>query len=80
LADLADALAECLDAMRRNGDLEECLRRHPEHREELLSLLEVARKIRPLPPADALPGPSRESAARFLERLRALERRPDAGP
>ncbi len=40
---LSRALAECLEAIQEDvGSLEECLKRFPQHREELRPLLEVA--------------------------------------
>ena len=70
---LADALAECLDVMRSGGDLGECLERYPEYREELIMLLDVARKIEPFP---RLPNhrPSAAEVERLLKRLRNAER------
>ncbi len=53
MATLADALAECLDALRSGEDIEDCLRRHGRYREQLRMLLEVARRI-PTFPKDAL--------------------------
>ena len=45
MASLADALADCLEALSRGEDLEECLARHAVHREELVTLLDVAGHI-----------------------------------
>ena len=43
---LSHALAECLEGIQeRDESLEECLRRFPQHREELRVLLEVARSL-----------------------------------
>ena len=76
---LADALADCLEVMRSGGDLMECLQRYPEYREELIMLLDVARKIQPLAPLRN----QRLSAAqveRFLQRLKDAERPHESEP
>ena len=76
---LADALAECLEVMRSGGDLGECLGRYPEHREELVMLMDVAQKIQPFP---RLPNhrPSVAEVERLLRRLRSAERPQESEP
>ena len=51
-----EALADCLETMRRGADLEAVLERYPEYRLQLKALLEVAALIRPLP-EDVVPSP-----------------------
>ncbi len=63
-SELIEALADCLDALRRGEpDLEACLERYARHRAELKALLEVARLI-PRLPATVVPSPP------FRERTR----------
>lgn len=68
-SDLIEALADCLDALRRGElDLQVCLARHGRYRAELEALLEVARLI-PRLPASVVPSPSfRERTRRGLMR------------
>jgi len=63
-----EALADCLETMRRGSDLEACLERYPEYSVQLQALLEVAALIRPLPD-DVVPSRAfRESTrSRILE-------------
>jgi len=62
--ELIEALAAYLEAPRRGDtDIEARLAQDPEHRAQLDSLLDVARRIRPLP-SDAVPSP------RFRQRTR----------
>ena len=68
---LANALAECLEVMRSGGDLGKCLERYPEYREELIMLLDVARKIQPFPRLSRWP--SAAEVERLLLRLRNAE-------
>lgn len=51
------ALADCLETVRRGADLEASLRRYPQYRTQLRALLEVVAVIRPLP-EDVAPSPS----------------------
>jgi hypothetical protein len=47
---LSNILTECLDAIEKKGaSIEECLTRHPEHREALRDLLSVAQLMRDTP-------------------------------
>lgn len=39
------ALSECLEALRRHGDVEECIRRYPQFEQELRELVAVARML-----------------------------------
>ena len=62
--ELVEALADCLEALRRGEpSLEACLERHARHREELEALLAVAQLI-PRLPAEVAPSPT------FRERTR----------
>ena len=74
-AEIVDALAQCLEALRRGEpDLEACLRRYPAYRAELEPLLDVARLIPGLP-AQIVPSSS------FRERTRRrLRDRSDGAP
>ena len=56
MASIVEALANCLEAMRRGSDLEASLEQYPEYRVQLQALLEVAALIRPLP-EDVVPSP-----------------------
>ena len=49
MASIVEALADCLETMRRGAGLEAALEQYPEHRLQLKALLEVATLIRPLP-------------------------------
>ncbi len=69
LPSIVEALADCLEAMRRGEQMEACLEMYPEYRAELKPLLEVASLIAPLPP-EIVPSPIfREyTRAQLLER------------
>lgn len=43
---LSRALAECLECLQEGESLEACLDKHPEHRESLRPLLEIAKTLR----------------------------------
>jgi hypothetical protein len=62
------ALADCLEAMRRGADLDLALESYPEHRSQLKVLLEVASLIHPLAD-DVAPSPAtrEDIRARLLE-------------
>ena len=62
------ALADCLETLRRGSGLESALGRYPEYRAQLKALLEIASLIHPLA-EDVAPSPAmRESIwARLLE-------------
>ena len=65
--ELMEALAECLEALRRSeADLEACLERHAAYRAELEPLLEVARLIPRLPGEIAPSPPFRQRARRLI--------------
>ena len=49
LSNIVEALADCLEEIRRGGDLEACLQRYPQYRAELKAVLELAMLIKPLP-------------------------------
>jgi len=71
LPDIVEALADCLDAMRRGEKLATCLEMYPHYREELTPLLEIADLIKPLAP-EVVP------SSVFREQTRdRLLRRPD---
>ena len=61
---IVEALADCLEAMRRGEQMEACLEMYPRYRGDLKPLLQVASLITPLPPEIA-PSPI------FRERTRA---------
>lgn len=63
LVSIVEALADCLETLRLEGDLQTCLERYPEYQVELQALLEVASLIRPLPD-DVLPSPEFREATR----------------
>jgi hypothetical protein len=63
LLDVVEALADCLEAMRRGEEMEACLDIYPEYRAELEPLLQVASLIRPLPP-EVIPSPVFRERAR----------------
>ncbi len=63
---LADALAECLEAIREGQDLDEVLERYPAERAELVSLLEIAAKIVPPTSGDY---PTEMQVKKLIERL-----------
>ena len=69
-AEIVEALAECLEALRRGeADVEACLERHAAYRVELEALLAVARLI-PRLAAEIAPAPAfRERTRRRLRRL-----------
>ena len=75
---VADALAECLDLVRSGNDIELCLGRYPRYKHELLPLIEVALKIRPLSQTDSFSGPTTGERGRVRRRLedRPRERMP----
>jgi hypothetical protein len=68
LVSIVEALADCLETMRRGSDLDVALEKYPEYRAQLRALLEVVSLIRPLA-ADVTPSPSLREAirARLLE-------------
>jgi hypothetical protein len=71
LPDIVEALADCLDAMRRGEELAACLVMYPQYASELAPLLEIASLIRPLA-AEVVPSPA------FREQTRdQLRQRPD---
>lgn len=74
---IVEALADCLEAMRRGEDMEACLAVYPHYREELKALLEIAAMIRPLPP-ETVPSPAfrRDTRSRLLERSSAATEYP----
>ena len=47
---IVEALADCLEAMRRGEEMEVCLEMYAEYRAELKPLLQIASLLRPLPP------------------------------
>jgi hypothetical protein len=59
---LEDILAQCLDDMERDGDMEEHLARYPRWRDELAPLLLMAERVRSLP--DTTPSPDFRHVAR----------------
>ena len=63
MVSIVEALADCLETMRRGPDLESCLERYPEYRTQLQALLAVASLIRPLP-EDVVPSPDFTEATR----------------
>ena len=66
-SELIEALAECLDALRRGEpDLQVCLERHTTYRAELEALLEVARLIPRLPDTVVPSPPFRERTRRRI--------------
>jgi len=68
LVSIVEALADCLETMRRGSDLDMALEKYPEYRAQLRALLEVASLIRPLA-AEVTPSSSLREAirARLLE-------------
>lgn len=70
MPNVVEALADCLEAMRRGEDLEACLEMYAEYRAELKPLLQIASLLRPLPPEIA-PSPvfRRETRVRILDRF-----------
>lgn len=68
MVSIVEALADCLETMRRGSDLDMALEKYPEYRAQLRALLKVASLIRPLA-AEVTPSPSRREAirARLLE-------------
>jgi len=50
LPSIVEALADCLEAMRRGAEMEACLAMYREYRAELTPLLQIASLLRPLPP------------------------------
>lgn len=66
---IVEALADCLEAMRRGEAMEACLTTYPHYQEELRALLKVAAMIRPLPP-EAVPSAlfRQETRSRLVER------------
>lgn len=65
--ELVDALADCLDALRRGeADLRACLERHPAYWAELEPLLELAQRIPRLPREITPSAPFRERTRRRL--------------
>jgi hypothetical protein len=72
LPSIVEALADCLEAMRRGEDMEACLTMYPHYQEELRALLKVAAMIRPLPP-EAVPSAAfqQDTRGRLLERSSA---------
>ena len=66
-SELIEALADCLDALRRGEpELQACLARHGRYRAELEALLEVARLIPRLPATIVPSSPFRERTRRRL--------------
>jgi hypothetical protein len=57
LASIVQALADCLETLRQDSDLEVALDRCPEYRAQLKALLEVASLIHPLAD-DVAPSPA----------------------
>jgi hypothetical protein len=56
LPSIIEALADCLEALRRGERMEACLEMYAEYRDELKPLLQVASLLRPLPP-EIVPSP-----------------------
>jgi hypothetical protein len=64
LVSIVEALADCLETMRKGeADMEICLNRYPAYRTRLRALLEVTSLIRPLP-KDVAPSPDFRERAR----------------
>ena len=74
---VVQALADCLEAMRRGSDLDEALEKYPGYRARLTPLLEVVCLIHPL--ADDVT-PSSASREGIMARLRELRARPALSP
>lgn len=69
MANVVQALADCLETLRQGSNLEAALERYPEYRAHLKALLEVASLIHPLA-EDVVPSPAlRESIWALLLEL-----------
>ncbi len=66
---LADALADCLEAQARGEDLEGCLARYAEHREELVMLLDVVRRVQATRPSTDLAPNARERITELVRQV-----------
>ena len=69
MTSIFDALVDILASQARGEDVEECLVKHAEHREELRGLLETVRLVEASRPLAELTPDARERIGELLRRL-----------
>ena len=80
MADFESILDDCLREIAAGHEtLESCLRRYPAHAARLAPVLEVAERLRRVPPAPAMPADKRRVLeSRYLRRAAQLHLQRDA--